>query len=731
MILGTAAYMSPEQARGKPVDKRSDVWAFGAVLYEMLTGKRAFVGEDVSDTLAAVLRGEPDWARLPPNLPAPVRALLQGCLERDRRRRIGDVAAALFVVNNTGSLSATAGGPALHGDTRVRPRWTPALLLATAASLIGVGIGAGLWRQPAAASPPTSRFSLRLPDGQIFTSRAPRMVSVSRDGSQLVYLASSRLFRRPVGALQATVIAGSLQWDSRDVVFAPDGQSIAFYSVAEGAVMRVPLSGGTPTMIGRAEPPLGMSWGADGIVVGQGRGGVLRFRVSGVSAPAEQIVKVEDDEIAASPQILPGGDAVLFTLATRAADAGEQWDKARVIIQSLPTGERHTIVEGGSDGRYLPTGHVVYAVAGTVVAARLDLGARRVTSEPVTVVEGVRRSFETGVAQMAMSDSGTLFYVPGATTWTNDDLRTFAVTDTAGATLALPLPAGVYYHPRVSADGKRMAFSRSDQQDTDIWIHGFDGATAVRRLTFEGHNRFPVWSPDGSRIAFQSDREGDLGIFVQDAEGAAAPERLTKPDADEAHAPESWSPDGKHLLFSVRRGSRFTLWSVNVDDRKSAPFGGVASVDGPPGAVFSPDGRWVAYTINEAVAAATSPNRGVFVQPFPATGARYQVPRSALDYHPAWARDGKTLFYLRSALTSIAAVPVRTDSGISFGSPMNIAPTSRVLYGEARGYDVLPDGRFVSVVPAPSDAAGAASATPELRVVLNWHEELKRLAPAK
>jgi serine/threonine protein kinase len=727
VILGTAAYMSPEQARGKTVDKRTDIWAFGCVLYEMLTGKRAFEADDVSLTLAEVMKSEPNWTLLKA-LPPLQSTFLRQCLQKDPKQRlqaIGDMRLALEGAFETTALLTTT---ATSSTSRVRLAWMVAAA-ATAACLVGVGIGAGVWHQPALDPPPTTRFSLWLPNGQMFAERSPRMVSVSRDGSQFIYLANSQLYRRLVGDLQPTGLSGSLQWKPRDVVFAPDGRTIAFFSGAERAVMRVSPTGGTPTMIGRTETPLGISWDAGGIVVGQGRGGVLRFRVSDEHPPAERIVQVGEEEIAASPQLLRGGDAVLFTLAKKGDNPGEQWDKARVVIQSLATGERHTVVEGASDARYLPTGHLLYAVAGTVVAVAFDLRTSRVTGQPVTLVDGVRRSPETGVAQMATSDSGTLLYVPGARTWTTHDLRTFLVTDRTGATMAVPLPPGDYDHPRVS--GWRLAYDRADQQGSDVWIYDFEGSSAPRRLTFKGRNRFPVWSPDGSRLALQSDRDGNLGIFVQDAGGATAPEPLTTAEAGDAHIPESWSPDGKHLLYAVQRGSRFTLRSLSVDDKKSTPFGDVVSEGGPPGAVFSPNGRWVAYAIIETVPEATSPNRGVFVQPFPATGSRYQVPNTALDYHPAWSPDGKTLFYNPAAILPLAAVTVRAGAGIFFERPVKIAPTSRVLANEARGYDILPDGRFVGVVPAPAVEGGVATDSPELGVVLNWSEELKRLVPAR
>jgi hypothetical protein len=465
-----------------------------------------------------------------------------------------------------------------------------------------------------------------------------------------------------------------------------------------------------------------MSWDAEGILAGQGPGGVLLLRVGDDSAAVEQVVEVDDGEIATSPQMLPGGDALLFTLAKRAPVATEQWDAAEIVVQSLRTGERRTLVRGASDARYLPSGHLVYAIAGTVWARSFDVRTY-VVGEPVAVIPGVRRSAETGAAQFATSASGTLLYVPGTTGWTTGEAQTFVVTNAAGATEALRLPAGAYDHPRVS--GNRLAF---EQDARDIWVYDFEGSAAPRRLTLEGRNRFPVWSPNGMRIAFQSDRRGDLGIWAQEAGGQTPAEPLTTAEEGEAHIPESWSPDGTTLLYSRQRGSRFALWSLNLEDRTTAPFGEAVSFAGSTGAVFSPDGRWVAYAIQAVAIAENLADRGVFVQPFP-RGAPQQVPRSQLDYHPAWAPDGNvlTLFYSPSALRPIAAVTMRTDSGISFEGPASTAARSHKLYTQSRGYDLLPDGRFLTMEPA---AVGGATG-PELHVVLNWFEELKQVVPAR
>jgi hypothetical protein len=296
----------------------------------------------------------------------------------------------------------------------------------------------------------------------------------------------------------------------------------------EGAVMSAPVTGGTAVTIARVEPTFGMSWGAEGILVGQGPGGVLLLRGGDGSAPAERLVEVDEGEIAASPQMLPGGDALLFTLARRASDATEQWDAAEVVVHSLRTGERRTLVQGASDARYLPSGHLVYAVAGTVWARSFDIRTHAI-GEPVAVVAGVRRSAETGAAQFATSASGTLLYAPGTTGWMTGEAQTFVVTNAAGATEALGLPAGVYGHPRVS--GNRLAF---EQDDRDLWVYGLEGSAAARRLTLEGRNRFPVWSPGGARIAFQSDRGGDLGIWAQDADGRMPAEPLTTAEGEGA-----------------------------------------------------------------------------------------------------------------------------------------------------------------------------------------------------
>ena len=727
IILGTAAYMSPEQAKGRDADKRSDVWSFGCVLYEMLTGKRAFDGEDVSDTLAAVLRGDPHWAALPRETPPSIVTLLKRCLERDRQRRIGDIAAAQFVLSEQVSP--------VEAVQPKRPRRNAVLLAATAliAVILG-GVGAWILKPNIVTTPPLVRFNFSLGEGEQFTGTSRQVVTISPDGTEMVYAANNRLYRKSIHELESHVIPGTEAFGGNGTLsnpaFSPDGRSIVFHTSSDGTLKRIPLAGGSAATIVRSPNPTGMSWVERGIVLGRGSEGVVL--VSPNSGSSEQLVKVESDELAYGPQILPGGDAVLFTLAKGLNS--NRWDTAQIVVQSVKTQERKIIIEGGGDGRYLPSGHLLYAASGSLFAVGFDPATRMVSGERVPILAGVRRSvgFTTATAQFSVSNTGTLVYIPGPVDATAT-LRTLVVSDRMGATTSLKLPPHNYVHPRVSPDGTRLAVGIDDGQEANIWIYDLDETKAIRRLTLKGRNRYPVWSGDGLRIAFQSEREGDRGIFSQRADGVGEAERLTTALQGASHVPESWSRDGKHLLFTEQKELSYILHSLSIDTKTSAPFGNVKSAE-PPGATFSPDGRWIAYASSERAGGGLSPNRGIFVQPFPATVAIYQVPKVRLDYHPVWTPDGKTLLYVPASPQSFVTVSVNTQPSITFGSPIalpQVVPRPSLISSDVRGYDILPDGRILAVIPAfDQDAAGGAL-RPEIRVVLNWFGELKRLVPVK
>src|SRR6185295_11897753 len=377
----------------------------------------------------------------------------------------------------------------------------------------------------------------------------------------------------------------------------------------------------------------------------------------------------------------------------RAADGPTRWDKARIVVQTMKSGARKTIVNGGTDARYLRTGHLVYALGGIVFAVGFDPARQEVIGGAVPVVEGVGRpAAATGVAQFATSTTGTLLYVPGPVGAGTTE-HAIALADRDGTVTRLPIPPGPYVHVRASRDGGRLAIGSDDGKDAIVSIQDLSGTSSMRRLTFGGQNRFPIWSPDGQRIAFQSDREGNAGIFTQRADGNGPAERLTRAEKGEAHIPESWSPDGARVSFSFVRAPTFSLWTVAIANKKATPYGGVESRE-PIGSVFSPDGRWIAYGLTPAgaVGGGISPSRGVYIQPVPATGARYQIQKQqGLDFHPVWGPKGDTLCYVRSAASGLlAAVSGTTQPGVMFGPPAGLPArvTASRLSNEARAYDI-------------------------------------------
>jgi hypothetical protein len=375
---------------------------------------------------------------------------------------------------------------------------------------------------------------------------------------------------------------------------------------------------------------------------------------------------------------------------------------------------------------------LLYAFGGTIFAVPFDPARTEVLGSPVPVVEGVRRALTgnpSGVAQFSVSRTGTLVYVPGPITVANESVM-LGTADRSGVETRLPAQPGPYVHVRASPDGARLAVGSDDGKEAIVWIYDLAGTSAMRRLTIGGHNRFPIWSPDGQRVAFQSDREGDAAIFVQRADGTGPVQRLTKPASGETHIPESWSPDGKVLLFSAEKGLAYTLWRLSIGDKDSARFGRVESAE-PTGATFSPDGRWVAYASSPAGGGVVTANRGVFVQPYPPTGDVFQAPLQRLDYHPMWGHNGTELLYIPTAASGqIAVVGVRATPTLSFGTVSSVPArvTGRQPSSTKRIHDILPDGRFVGVLSA---SGSDSSDRNQLRVVLNWTEELKARVPTK
>jgi DNA-binding beta-propeller fold protein YncE len=401
--------------------------------------------------------------------------------------------------------------------------------------------------------------------------------------------------------------------------------------------------------------------------------------------------------------------------------ATRRWDNARIVVQSIRSGERTTVLEGGSDARYLPTGHLVYAVGGTLFAVRFDVARLATLGNRVPVVEGVRRSsgLVTGAAHYAVSDTGNLIYVPGPRSALANSLD-LGLANEAGDVQMLKLPPAGYQTPRVSPDGKRVAFGTDDGNEAVVYTYELSGASRPQRLTAGGNNRFPVWTPDSKRIAFQSDRAGTPAIWWQPADGTGEPAALTTPAAGEAHIPAAWSPTtAGRLLFSSTKNSQSSLWVYSLEDRKAEPFAGVESTN-PIGAVFSPDGQWIAYSITTEGKPTTT-----YVQPDRPGAARFELFARPGDapHEVAWSPDGSKLYY-NPAPQRFEAVTVTRTPAFAFGNPVVI--TKEFILGPAsawRNYDVTPDGKFIGVYAVGE--SGSAVMGQEIQVVLNWFEELK------
>ena len=726
LILGTAAYMSPEQAKGLPADQRSDIFSFGTVLYEMLTGRQPFQGETAPDVLASVLVREPDLKSLPPQLHPRLVDLLRRCLEKHPKKRwqaIGDVRAEIETIQATSTATIEAGAPATLATPLLR-RLVPFVATALVAAGITAAVAAWLLARPATVPPPVSRFDISLPDPVRLSGRAANIVAISPDGQQIVLTANGRLFVRALDEVTAKRIEGVDEASSASsTAVSPNGRFVVFWTGGR-ALHRIAISGGAPVTLCTAEAPLGVTWGSHGILYGQSTG---IWRVAAEGGKPELLIPVKDGELFHGPQILPDGEHVLFTVST--GSTAEQWDRAAIVVQSLRDGTRTRLIEGGADGRYLSPGYIVYAVGGTIFGAPFDAARRAITGPTVPVIEGVRRSVAavSGSAQYAVADNGTLVYLPGAPGTTAGQLD-LALVDRAGVKQMLKLPPAAYEYPRISLDGTRVAFGTDNGRESVIWIYPLNGTSTMSRLTFTGANRYPIWAPDGLHITFQSDRQGDRGLFRQRADGVGDAERLTKAAEGDIHFPDLWSPDGKYLLYTVKTGPRFALWLWSAADRQAKPWGGVQSFALPTPSL-SPDARWLAYTEGDSNTNSTN----VFVQPFPSSGAKYQLLAKFGDnpHHPLWTPDKKELLYV-PRVGGFEAAQVIWQPSVAFG---NGTPVPRVFPTAApttpRTFDITPDGKIVSPTMSVSGLDSASDAE-TIRVVLNWHEDVKaRLAIAK
>jgi serine/threonine protein kinase len=713
MIVGTVAYMSPEQARGANVDRRTDIFAFGSVVYEMLAGKPAFGGNTASDLLAAVLKTEPDWNALAADLHPRVLDLLKRCLEKDERRRwrdIGDVSVEIERIMTAPPESAPSPSP----SPVVRARWKRWIPILAAAALAA----AAAWTLKPSAPTPIIRSQIVLPADQRFTAANGRqIIAISPDGTRLVYGANNQLYLRNLSEAEGRPIPGAEQ--SNSPFFSPDGQWIGFYSMPEATIKKAPTAGGPAIPILKTTIPFGTSWTGDRIVFSDGNS------IQSVSADGGEpkvLVRVESSQRAFGPRILGQDKAVLFALADIAKGAVD-WNQADIVAQPLPSGERKLLVRGGTDARVVPSGHLVYEASGSVWALPFDMGSLSVEGKAAPVIEGVQQpgtgpaaSALSGAAQFSFSDSGSLIYIRGQNTLPPEPGRTLALVDRNGKAQPLPLEPRNFQGPRFSPDGKRLTVSTIGNgtitKENVVWIYDLSGGSALRRLTFGGRDTYPHWSVDGKDVIFSSQSES--GLFRQSADGTGSADRLTSSEPGVIHIPTSEHASSKTLAFlSWPPNALVSLWMLPRNgDTKPVRF-----LDSARDAVFSPDGKWLAYV--------TSSNQ-VYVQSYPA-GSKYQITTDG-GFFPLWSPGGNQLFYATSQRDKLFSVAVQTGASFSFSKPSPVPLPPGVLLGttSARNYDITPDGKqFIVVMPVPQ-AAPIQRSSQQVEFVLNWLEELNR-----
>ena len=715
MLLGTAAYMSPEQAKGRVADKRSDIWAFGCVLYEMLTGTRPFDGEDVSDTLANVLKGNPDWSRLPAETPGAIRTLLQSCLTKDRRHRVADVSTALFVLDNGASLAPN--GSALFAPLPHASLWRRVAAPVTAGLLLAVLGGALLWLATRPAAAPVVRTTITTSGSTALTlSGLDRDVAITPDGSRVVYRGNNQLVVRALNQLEPTVLSGL--GAPEGVFISPDGQWVGFFD-GLGALKKVAITGGPPvTVCATQGVPGGATWSADGTIVFANYTSATGLqRVSDAGGKPTVLTKPDrrrGEGFHAWPEFLPNGQAVLFTIIPVTGAI----ENAQVVVLDLRTGASKVLIRGGSHAHYMPAGYLVYGVAGTLRAVAFDLGRLEVVGTPAVVLTGVVTT-ALGAGDVAVAANGSLVYVPGVVG--SGGRRTVVSVDRQGHASPLPgLPLDAYDSVRVSPDGARLAVSTKD----DVWIYDFARGTLSRLTTDPAQDTSPLWTPDGQRIIFTSTRAGYPELFWRPADSTGSDERLLERDKDLLDLlADSWSVDGRQLLFTeVPPNIHCTIGQMSVDrpsDAKLLLKGEFCNV----GAVVSPNGHWMAYSSR------VSGRDEIYIEQYPELGNRQRISTSGGDV-PTWSRDGRELFFITPDGRRMFAVPVQSGTTLVAERPQELFETAMLGPGGGnRPYDIAPDGRFLIVRSDQADAdIGPAS---NLIIVQNWTEELKRLVPTR
>ena len=710
MILGTAAYMSPEQARGRFVDRRTDVWAFGCVLFEMLTGRRAFEGEDVTETLAAVVKSEPPWHVLP-TLPPLVGLFLRQALAKDWKKRLGDIRDLRLALSGDLVLDAPKAS-----ESRTRSWWPVAIASSVAVAAL---VGFAGWSLRPSEPAVVTRFEYLWPDGHNLGVLASRIVAVSGDGRMFLYRASGALYVRSLGELQPRLLVDREE-NPADATFSPDGQSVAFY--ARTRLKRISIAGGAIAVLADSKVSSTPSWGADGTILFGDERGIVRVSAGG--GDAEVVVPADPGEQLHRPQLIPEANAILFSVTT---DEGRnRWEHAKVVAQPLAAGQpRRTVVSDAADGTYLPSGHLVYVRKGVLFGAAFDPRTLTMSGAEVSLVEGIQEPAGMRGAGMNfdVGPSGTLVYLAEET-----NARSLLWVERSGASSPITtIPAANFEDPQLSPDGTRVLITR----DADIWV--FDLASGRgNRVTRDGSSQMGTWDPSGERIAHSSARGGTLEAWLSRADGSGESRQLTKLGAGLVHV-DSWSPDGKTLSFhhhpggaptkpllGLAGGGTTTMYMLQLEGG-SGPQKFADSDAAKESAHFSPDGSHVVFLSNE------TGDREVYVRPHSGSDRQTTVSMSG-GVEPIWSRNGE-IFYRSFGGDRMFSVAAQTSPVFKVGTPVLLfeRPYYISRTGSPRAqYDVTRDGKRFLLLSSTSGVADR----PRIIVVQNWMEEVKRLIPS-
>jgi len=708
VVLGTAAYMSPEQAKGIEADERSDIWALGGMLYELLTGRRPFDGDSVAQVLARVLERDPDWQLLPPATPPAIRRLIARCLQKNRDRRIHHVADVRLEIDD--AMAGTADSDADSVRATERPARVPILWLVAIAALCIVSTAVAVTVYRSREPRPVVRSTLvTFPLGS-GNRGGIEGLAISPDGRFVAYAAGG-VQLRSLERMDVQPLRGAENgvWPS----FSPDGESVAFFVPAESAIKRVPVGGGDPAMVVRTVggQPRGLTWSPDGTIVfaTDTSGGLWRVAASG-GEPERLTTLVEGDASSHEyPTALPDGRAVLFTKF--------RGPTSRIAVVALDTREVRDLVQVGSFPRVSPSGQLLYESDGALWAAPFSADRQQLAgSSRVNVVNGIA----AGLA--ALSTEGALVYVTGPPRF---DRASLVWLDREGREEALPLDSRPYGTVRVAPNGRAIVADVRDG-DSAIWVSDLS-RPGWSRITAPGPDEgdwFPKWTRDSARVVFARYGAGDPALFMAAADGSGGAERLLSLKGNSFIDPRLWSPDGQ-LLFSYGNPTAVATGILSMPSTDGSEGPGRSLAERPGGvwaSAISPDGKWI---VTESP---VSGRREVYIERFPELRDRQLVSVGTGGENAVWSPDGRELFYRVGSTGAMMAVAVQTQPTLSLGSPRTLfdLPESVGRIIQSRGWDIAPNGRFLMI---KTKAPATTGTDRHLVLVQNWTEELTRLVP--